>query len=802
MLWHDVQVALRSIRRRARVSTIIVITLGLGIGAVTALFGVVDVALLRPLPYRAPERLVVVSGTSQGGTVDRQPTSFDDFEAMRDRSTSFDAMAAWRATAYNLGGDGGARQVRGARVSPVLLATLGVAPALGRDLEPADAVAGAEPVVLVGYGLWQSQFAGDREAVGRALELDGVTYRVVGVLPREVRFPDAETELWVPLQRQKAETSRALRPFRVVARLAAGVAIERAHAELSAIAAQLESEVREDVGWGVSLQPLAEQVVGAARSPLLALFGAGLAVLLVACMNVASLQLAQVASRRHEFTVRAAIGGSRWQLLRQVLVESLLLGVAGGALGAALAAVALEAVVAIHPAGIPRAHEIGVDVWVLAFVAVVSLGSGVASGLAPAWRLTNGDLAGALGDGRRTVAGRTERRLLDTLVVVEVSIALVLAFAAGLMARSLTALATLDTGLEPHGVMTGLIALSPNAYPDQPKQEAFHAALLERARAVPGVERVALVSRLPMTPGIATVTFTAQDRPVPPGQEPSADHRAATPDYFDVVGMRILTGRGLAESDRAGGLDVVVVNETLARRIWPGESALGRRIQLAAERTRWREVVGVVRDAKLSALDAETAPAVYVPFAQNSWPNHLRTVAVVARTSGPPHALAAPLRAVMCDLDRGQALYQEAPFEEVIATSLAPRRLSVWLAGIFSALAGFLAVVGVFAVTDYSTSQRTREIGLRLALGATPARVLVLVLGSGARLAALGVVLGAAAALASARLLTGFVFGVSAADPVTLGATAGALLAVSAVASAVPALRAMRFEPATALRGD
>jgi predicted permease len=802
MLWQDVRVALRSIRRRARVSAVVVITLGLGIGAVTALFGVVDAALLRPLPYRAPERLVVVSSTSQGGSVDRLPTSFADFEAWRDRSTSFESMAAWRATAYNLGDGDGARQVRVARVSPVMLATLGVAPALGRDLEPGDAVAGAEPVALVGYGLWQARFAGDLGAVGRSIELDGVGYRVVGVLPREIRFPDTDVELWVPLQQQKAETQRSMRTFRVVARLGPGATIERARAELSAIAVGLEGEAREDVGWGTSVMPLAEHVVGAARAPLLTLFGAGLAVLLVACMNVASLQLAQVASRRHEFTVRAAIGAGRWQLLRQVLVESMLLGAAGGALGAALAAAALEAVVAIHPAGIPRAHEIGVDPWVLAFVALVSLGSGALSGLVPAWRLTNGVLAEALGDGRRTVAGRTERRLLNALVVAEVAIALSLAFAAGLMARSLAALATLDAGFDPHGVMTGLIALSPNAYPDQPKQEAFHAALLERARAVPGVDRVALVSRLPMTSGIATVTFTAQDRPVPPGQEPSADYRAATPDYLDVVGMRIVEGRGLVESDRAGGLEVVVVNETLARSTWPGESALGKRIQLAAEQTRWREVVGVVRDAKLSALDAETAPAVYLPFAQNTWQNHLRTVALVARTSGPPSALAAPLRAVMRDLDPGQALYQQAPFEDVISASLAPRRLSVWLAGIFSALAAFLAVVGVFAVTDYAASQRTREIGLRMALGATPAGVLVLVLGSGARLAVLGVALGAAAALASARLLTGFVYGVSAADPVSLGATAGVLLAVSAIASAVPALRAMRLDPADALRRD
>ena len=802
MLWHDVRVALRSIRRRARVSFVVVATLGLGIGAVTALFGVVNAALLRPLPYREPDRLVVVSSTAQGGAVDRQPTSYADFEAWRDRSTLFESMAAWRATSYNLGDGNGARQVRGARVSPVTLATLGLAPALGRDLEPADAVAGAEPVALVGYGLWQSHFAGDPGAVGQAIELDGVAHRVVGVLPRDVRFPDPETEFWVPLVQQKAETSRALRPFRVVARLAPGVSLEAAGAEMAAVASGLEAEVREDVGWGARLQPLAEHVVGSSRPALLALFGAGVAVLLVACFNVAGLQLAQVTARRHEFTVRAAIGGGRWQLLRQPLLESLLLGAAGGVLGATLAAVGLEAVVAIDPASIPRAHEVGVDAWVLAFAAAVSVGAGVASGLVPAWRLANGDLASALAAGRRTVAGPAERRLLGALVVAEVAVALALAFAAGLMARSLAALASLDVGLDPRGVMTGLVALSPNAYPDQQRQEAFHAALLERARAIPGVERVALVSRLPMTSGIATATFTAQDRPVPAGQEPSADYRAATPDYFDVVGMRLVEGRGLRETDRADSVDVVVVNETLARRTWPGESPLGKRIQLAAEQTRWREVVGVVRDAKLTALDAETAPAVYLPFPQSSWPNHLRTVAVVAKGSGAPGALAAPLRATMRDLDPGQALYQQRPFEEVISASLAPRRLSVWLAGIFSALAAFLAVVGVFAVTDYATSQRTREIGLRMALGATPAGVLALVLGSGAKLAALGVVLGAAAALASARLLVGFVYGVSASDPVSLLLAAGALLLVSAVASAVPALRAMRLDPAAALRRD
>jgi predicted permease len=801
MLWHDVRVAARSIRRRARVSLVIVVTLGLGIGAVTALFAVVSAALLKPLPYREPDRLVVVGATSQNGEVERQPASFANFEAWRDRTTAFESIAAWRSTSYNLGGGEGARQARGARVSPAMLSTLGVAPLLGRDLEAGDAIAGAEPVALVGYGLWQSRFAADPGAVGRSVELDGVAHRVVGVLPREVRFPDAETELWVPLVQQKAETQRQMRVLRVVARLAPGASSQGADAELAVVAAGLAAEAREDVGWGARVQPLTEHVVGSSRAALVALFGAGLAVLVVACINVASLQLAQVSARRHEFAVRGAIGGGRWQLVRLPLVESLLLGAAGGALGTALATAALETVVEIHPAAIPRAGEVGVDPWVLAFAAAVSVGAGAAAGLVPAWRLASGDPATALGAGRRSVAG-AERRLLGALVVAEVAVALTLAFAASVMTRSLSALASLDAGLDPRGVMTGQIALSPNAYPDQKRQEAFYAGLLDRARAVPGVERVALVSRLPMTSAIATVTFTAEDRPVPAGQEPSADYRAVTPDYFDVVGMRIVDGRGLLETDREGSVDVVVVNETLARRIWPGESALGRRVQLAAETTRWREVVGVVRDAKLSALDAETAPAVYLTFPQSSWANHLRTVALVAKTPGEPGALAAPLRAAMRELDPGQALDRLAPFEDVIAASLAPRRLGVWLAGIAAALAAFLAAVGVYGVTDYATSQRTREIGLRMALGATPSGVLGLVLGSGAKLAALGVAVGAVAALASARLLSGFVYGVSAADPASLAATGGVLLAVSAVACVVPAWRAMRLDPADALRWE
>ncbi|HEV3469586.1 MAG TPA: ABC transporter permease [Pyrinomonadaceae bacterium] len=801
-MWlRDIHYAGRVLRKRPGFTAVAVLTLALGIGANTAIFSVVNSVLLSPLPYEDPEGLVAVWESHVIGNRNQQPVALANMEDWRQQSRAFEQMAASRGAAFNLTHGEETEQVVGARVSANLYSLLRVKPALGRDFLEEEGRPGAPPVALVSHGLWQRRFGSDPQLVGKGLRVDGRNLTVVGVLPAGLSYPTPDTDLVVPLIASEREMLRANHFVRVLGRLRPGVALAEADAELNAVAARLEQQYPDtNTGWRAQLIPLHEQVVGDVRTALFVLLGAVGCVLLIACSNVASLMLARAADRRTEMSVRAALGASRARLVRQLLAESVVLSLAGGVLGLLLALWGVPSLIGLSDGSVPRAGEVGVSYRVLGFTLLLSLATGVFFGIAPALRGSSRKMTNALQEGRRgSTGGVLHKRVLNVLVVSEVAVALMLLVGAGLMIRSFSLLRQLSPGYDPEGILTAGIGLSPVKYPELKQQAAFYQGLLERLEATPGLASAAVVSKVPVL-GFATSGFTIQGSPVAAGHEPNADYRVISPRYFETMGIPFVSGRDFTTRDGADAPDAVIINRVMAERFWPGESPLGRRIQLAAERTRWREVVGVVGNEKLSALDQEPGPAVYVPLAQNSFPNAIRSVTLVVRSGDATAGAAAAIRSALRAADPEQALFNVRPLEEVIAVSLARRRFNSLLMIVFAALAGVLAAVGVYGVMAFSVAQRGHEIGVRLALGARPLDVQKMVLGQGLKLTLAGVVAGVAAALALTRVLSTLLYGVSATDPATFLVAALLLTGVAVLASYVPARRATTVDPSTALR--
>jgi predicted permease len=795
-LWKDIRYGARTLRRQPGFASVAVLTLALGLGANTAIFSVVNAVVLRPLPYAEPEQLVRLYEKRPKLGRTRNVVSAPDFMDWRAQGRTFDSMAAYNGWSASLTGDGDPRQITGALASADLFRVLRAEPALGRAFSAEEDRPGAPRVVVIADGLWRRRFGADPSAVGKTVTLNGEGYTVVGVMPAGFQFPDAETEVWSPLALDpQDQSSRGSHYLSVVARLKPGVTLSQAQAEMDAIAGRLEQQYQVNTGHGVNVFALHDEVVGGVRRSLFVLLGAVCFVLLIACANVASLLLARGAARQAEIAVRTALGASRWRVVRQLLAESLLLFVCGGGLGLLLAVWGVDLFVALSPAEMPRVHEIRGDAWVFGFAFLVSLVTGLAFGLLPALQASKPDLHGALKEGGRNRAGGRRSRVRALLVVAEVASAMILLVGAGLLLKSFVRLRQVSPGFDTSNLLTMQLSLPQSKYAGDARQADFIRRVVASVGSLPGVRAAGAVASLPLTGNSASRYFEIEGRaPRPAGEGLNANFNLASPDYFRALGVAVVSGRGFDEHDTAGAPEVVVINETMARRFWPDEDPLGKRMRIG--NNPWRTVVGVVADVKNEALAADPKPEMFYPLLQEPLP--FMTLAV--RTDADPKALAQDVARGVREVDADEPVYDVKTMDERLAESVSPQRLTAALVGIFAALAMTLAGVGIYGVISYSVAQQTHEFGIRMALGAQKGDVLKLVLRQGLLLALAGVLLGLAGALALTRVMSSLLYGVTVTDPATFAGVAAVLTAVALAACLLPARRATKVDPMVALR--
>jgi putative ABC transport system permease protein len=807
--FQDVRYALRNVRKRPVFSLIVVFTLALGIGADTAIFSVVDAVLLAPLPYSDPDKLVVLWAKNEKQNLTQQPVSYPNIVDLREASHVFERLSVVRGELFSLTDRDEPERVTGVRVSTNILTLLGVTPALGRNFLPEEEQPAKASVALLSHGLWQRRYAGDPRLLGQAMIIDGKSYTVIGILPAWLKHPGmtlvnlSNPDVWIPVVPAASEQNRNFANMRIVARLKMGVTRAQAQSEVDTLGARLEKQYPDsNTNLRFGVVGLREQLTGRVSKALWILLGVVGCVLLIACANVANLLLARAASRQSEIAVRNALGATRPQLIRELLTECMVLSLTGGLLGLLLAYLGVTVMTSLSSGGIPRADEIGISREVLLFTMLLSLLTGLAFGIVPALQSSRSQLTEDLKEAKKGASASVRhRRSLNALVVIEIALALVLVAGAGLMMRSFRSVLGIDPGFDPHNVLTFSAALPLATYKDQQQHVQFFERALAKIRALPGVEAAAGTFRVPIT-GFATAIFSVQGKPVPTGQAPIADYRAITVGYFQALGIRLLRGREFTERDSADAPDAVIVNEELARRSWPGEDPIGKRLQVGTELTRWRQVVGVVGNARLSGLEAKVDPAIYVPFPQNSWPNALRNSFIVLRTTTDPQSLIPAIRRELRSVDPTFPITQIRTMDEIVGDSLSQRRFNTALLALFAFVAVALAAVGIYGVMSYAVSQRTREMGIRMALGAEQSDITMLVTSNGARLAALGIAIGVVAAAISSRLMSSLLFGITATDPITFVLTAVLLGIVTLLASYIPSRRAAGTDPISALRYD
>jgi putative ABC transport system permease protein len=795
-LLQDLRYSLRTLFKNPAFTWVAVIALALGIGANTAIFSVVNAVLLRPLPFERSDRLVMVwEKRLQLGRI-RNTVSPPDFSDWRAQNQVFEDMAAYIGQGFNLGSTAEPERIQGASVSPSLFSVLRAKPRLGRTFEPEEDKPGSNSVAIISNALWQRSFASDPDIVSKTIKLNDKPYTVVGVMPADFVFPNRRSEIWAPLTLSPEDAAnRGGHNLTVVARLKDGVTLQRAQSDMNTIAGQLEQQYQVNTGHGVNVFSLYEEVVADARPALLILLGAVAFVLLIACANVANLLFARSAVRQKEIAIRTALGASRGRLVRQLLTESVVLSIAGGAVGLLLGVWGLGALLAIGENSIPRVMEIKLDVWVLGFSLLISVVTGLLFGLLPALQASKPDLNDTLKEGSRSSSGGIRSNRTRSLFVIgEVAVCLVLLIGAGLMIKSFARLLNVSPGFNPENVLTMNIALSGSRYRDAAGVSNFYQQALERLKSLPGIKSSAVVTALPMAGGFGSRYFGIEGRPPqPPGQGFNANTNVATPGYFTTMNIPLLDGRDFDARDVKGAPDVVIINQEAVRRYWPDENPIGQRITVEQ---RTRTIVGVVGDVKQSGLDIETRPEMFFPYYQLPVPFG----AFVVRTTGDPVGTISSVRGAMQEIDRDLPLYGIKTVNDVIAESVAPNRLNMLLLGVFAGLALVLAAVGLYGVVSYSVSQRTREIGIRIALGASHKSVLRLVVGQGMLLALIGVAIGVIASLFLTKLMATLLFGVSVTDTITFVAISLLLIGVTTIASVVPARRAMKVDPMVALR--
>ena len=796
----DLRYGFRMLANSPGFTAVAALTLALGIGANSAIFTLVNAYLLRPLPVAEPGRLVLISEIQAAkgfvGSV-----SFPTYLDWREQNQVFEELAAVRGEDFNLTGTDEPERLYGARVSAGFFRTLGVRPILGRGILSEEDQPGGARVVVLSRGFWQRRFGAQPDILGQALTLDGERFTVVGVAPSDFRISrTAPYELWVPLALEPNRAGRGTHFLLVMARLKPGISIARAQADLTAISSRLARQYPENIGWGAMVENLHARLMREARPALLVLLAAVGLVLLIACANLANLLVARGAARQKEIAIRTALGAGRLRVVRQMLTESLLLALLGGGLGLLLALWGVNLLNAIIPAGIQPLQAARADATVLGFTLLVSLATGVLFGLAPALNVSKPDLAQTLKEGGRSssAAGR-HGRLRDSLVVSEVALAMVLLAGAGLLIKSFMRLQQVDPGFRSESALTMELSLPQARYLKPQQRAAFYEQLLERIAGLPGVRAAGACTQLPLSGGETIWGLTIEGRPEPgPGEVLQAGHRSVSPDYFRAMSIPLRRGRYFTAQDREGAPGVVIINETMANRFWPNQDPIGKRIRLGAGRSGapWIPIAGVVADVKYSGLDRQPGPEMFLPHLQNPSPR----MAIVVRAATEPASLATALRSAVTALDRDQPVANIRTLEKIVSDSVAPRRLTMLLLGIFAALALVLAGVGLYGVISYSVTQRTHELGVRMALGAQPSEVLRLVIGHGMILTMIGVAIGLAGAFALTRFLSSLLFGVTARDPATFLAVALALASVALAACYIPARRATRVDPMVALR--
>jgi len=794
----DVRYALRSLRRHPVFAFTAILTLALGIGANTAIFSAVNGVLLRPLPYPEPDRLLTIWGHQ--ASIGRETASLPDFLDWR-KARSFSGMAAWANASFTVTGTGEPQVVTGAQVTPNYFRVLGVTVPRGRDFRDAEEQDGGRVAVL-SQGYWQRAYGGRAEVVGRQITLNGTPYTIVGVGARGLALPE-EVDVWTPLQID-ATLGRRNDFLQVIGRLAPGVTPQAAGAELATIARRLEAEYpNSNAGWGVELIGLQERMVGEIRPALLVFMGAVGLVLLIVCANVANLMLARVAAREREVTIRAALGASRRRLVRQLLTESVLLALAGGVLGLGLAVWGVSALRALDASTLPRLNEVHLDGGALAFALLLSVGTGLLFGVVPAIRVLGFDLRGGLAEGGRGLSGaRAGARTRTALVLAEVALASVLLVGAALLLRSFVGLQRVDPGFTTQGILTARVTLPRARYDDPPRQVAFADALLERARALPGVSSASLSTNAPVDEGMSYWAIAvAGVEPPPPEVVQDAVVYRTSPEFFRTFGLPLIHGRLFEAGDRGESTPVAIVSQSLARRYWPGRDPVGSRLTFgdpADSATTWMTVVGVVGDVRQEGAVSPAYPQIYVPFAQVS----SRSMVVALRTGRDPLALVPALKQALASVDPNLALSRVTTMQQRLANTLARPRVNALLLAAFAATALILAALGIYGVIAYSVVQRTREMGIRVALGARAEDVLGMVMRQGLTPVLIGLALGLGAAAVGSRVLRSLLYGVAATDLATYAAVAAFLAAVAVAASYVPARRAAHSDPMTALRTE
>lgn len=805
----DIRYGIRGLLKRPGFTAIAVITLALGIGANTAIFSVVNAVLLRPLPYAEAERLIVPWG-SRSEAQDRTNVSYPDFVDWQAQTKTLEYLAAYNSAGALLReGDADPEPISGAAVSADLFPLLKAAPVLGRSFTRSDDQPNAPSVIVLGYDLWQRRFSGDPNIIGRQIRIGSTSATVLGVMPEGFRFPAQakKTEFLRPLASTLGERTQRRNSYslRVVARLKPGVSMASAESEMRAIGEHLEQQYP-DEGFrlGTHLISLHDAVTWGSKTPLLVLLGAVGFVLLIACANVANLSLARATARHREMAIRAALGAGRRRVVRQLLTESLMLSLLGGAVGLLVAWWGVHFLLDASPVNLPRLQDVGLDTSVLAFTAVVSVLTGVIFGLAPALQASRADLQDALKEGARNMAGgRVRNQVRAALVVVEVALSLVLLVGAGLLGKSFMILSEVRPGFEPEHVLTTDLSLARTKYSTPEQQQAGFAEITSRVAAIPGVEAAAAIYPLPLGGDSNSGTFLIAGRPAPrPEDKPTSSHRIISPDYFRALKIPLSHGRPFDERDHQHAPPVVIVNETFARRYFAGTAALGHHIIIEGERgdnsvPPPREIVGIAGDVRHESLDTEPGPEYYVPYTQS--PGAFMSIVVRSSTDN-PGSLAANVREVIKQMDKDQYVAVIQPMTKLVADSVARRRFNALLTGLFAVVALLLASIGIFGVLNYTVAQRTQEIGLRVALGAQTRDVLRLVLGHGVRLILFGLVLGLAASFALTRVLAVMLFGVTPTDPLTFIAVSFLLAGVALLACYLPARRATKVDPLVALR--
>jgi len=805
----DVRYAFRTLRRNPGFAIVVLLTLALGIGANAAIFSVVNGVLLRPLPFRDADRLMVIWGDLKRPGLNDIPASAGEYVDYRDRSHAFEQVSAYDTVGFNLTGGGEPERVEGAVVTTTFFSLLGASAQAGRTFVAGEDQPGRDDVVVLSHSLWTRRFSANPAIVGQTIPVDGRPTQVVGVMPAAFQFPDRSIEIWKPFlldAEALSDNNRGSHGYTALARLKAGISRQQAQADLNAVTAAFKADHPGNYrnGFGATLRPLQEEIVGDTGRPLMVLLGAVAVVLLIACANVANLLLARAASRRKEIALRTALGASRGRLVRQLMTESVLVSAVGGLIGLGLAAWGVDLLIASAPDSIPRIQEVGVDARVVGFTALVSLATGLLFGLVPALRASRAPLNDALKEGGRAGGGGVHGFAGRALVVSEVALSLVLLIAAGLLIHSFTRLQDVAPGFDSSRLLTFRLSLPESRYTTFQKGQSFFDEFFTGLRRRPGVRGVAAINALPFSGFGGSRSFHIEGREEKrPEDQTEEQLRIVTDGYFAAMGIPIVTGREFTERDALNQPRVAVVNDAMAKKHWPHESPIGKRVSFSTNEPHWYEIVGVAGNIKHRALEAVDRPELYVPYRQPLFAGWtVRPMYVIARTSADPASIVAIARHEIARVDPDQPISDVRTMDERIGRSLSSRRFSMVLLALFAGLALTLAAVGIYGIVAYSVTERTHEIGVRVALGAQRRDVMAMVVGQGMTMTIVGTAIGVAASAALARLMSSLLFGVSAVDPVTFVAIPLLLIAVALAACYVPARRAMRVDPLETLRSE